>query len=151
MKGKKILKGIGIVVLCIVLFVAAVLIFYTVREYRPKSIEFPETGTGTKTLSEGDSFSVLTYNTGYAALSKDEDFFMDGGSKVMPETKDLVKHNMKGIAGILNDADADVCFLQEVDIDSKRSYHINEKETFQNRFSEDAFRISRDKRNDISP
>ena len=52
---------------------------------------------------------------------------MDGGSKVMPETKDLVKHNMKGIAGILNDADADVCFLQEVDIDSKRSYHINEK------------------------
>lgn len=41
---------------------------------------------------------------------------MDGGSKVMPETKDLVKHNMKGIAGILNDADADVCFLQEVDI-----------------------------------
>ena len=29
--------------------------------------------------------------------------------------------------------------------------HINEKETFQNRFSEDAFRISRDKRNDISP
>lgn len=45
----------------------------------------------------------------------------------MPETKDLVKHNMKGIAGILNDADADVCFLQEVDIDSKRSYHINEK------------------------
>ena len=52
MKGKKILKGIGIVVLCIVLFAAAVLIFYTVREYRPKSIEFPETGTGTKTLSE---------------------------------------------------------------------------------------------------
>ena len=45
----------------------------------------------------------------------------------MPETKDLVKHNMKGIAGILNDADAHVCFLQEVDIDSKRSYHINEK------------------------
>ena len=38
MKGKKILKGIGIVVLCIVLFAAAVLIFYTVREYRPKSI-----------------------------------------------------------------------------------------------------------------
>ena len=40
MKGKKILKRVGVVILCIVLVVAAVLIFYTVREYRPKSIEF---------------------------------------------------------------------------------------------------------------
>ena len=34
MKGKIILKKVGIVILCIVLLVAAVLIFYTVREYR---------------------------------------------------------------------------------------------------------------------
>ena len=101
MKGKKILKGIGIVVLCIVLFVAAVLIFYTVREYRPKSIEFPETGTGTKTLSAGDSFSVLTYNTGYAALSKDEDSFMDGGCKVQPDSKDEVETNLEGITDLM--------------------------------------------------
>ena len=75
-EGKIILKKVGIVILFIVLFAAAVLffIFYTMMEYRPKSIEF-NAGNGTKTLSEGDRFSVLTYNTGYGALSKDEDFF----------------------------------------------------------------------------
>ena len=101
MKGKIILKKVGIVILFIVLLAAAVLIFYTIREYRPKSIEFLNAGNGTKTLSEGDSFSVLTYNTGYGALSKDEDFFMDGGSKVQPDSKEVVETNLAGISDIL--------------------------------------------------
>ena len=127
MRGKTILKGIGIILLSIGLFVAAVLIFYTVREYRPKSIELLETGNGTKSLSEGNSFSVLTYNTGYAALDKEEDFFMDGGSKVQPDTKDVVERNLAGISNILKEQAADFYFLQEVDIDAKRSFHINER------------------------
>lgn len=127
MKGKIILKKVGIVILCIALLVAAVLIFYTVREYRPKSIEFLNTGNGTKTLSEGDSFSVLTYNTGYGALSKDEDFFMDGGRKVQPDRKEVVETNLAGISDILKNQAADFYFLQEVDIDAKRSFHINER------------------------
>lgn len=127
MKGKIILKKVGIVILFIVLLAAAVLIFYTVREYRPKSIEFLNTGNGTKTLSEGDSFSVLTYNTGYGALSKDEDFFMDGGRKVQPDRKEVVETNLAGISDILKNQAADFYFLQEVDIDAKRSFHINER------------------------
>lgn len=50
MKGKIILKKVGIVILCIALLVAAVLIFYTVREYRPKSIEFLNTGKWNKDI-----------------------------------------------------------------------------------------------------
>ena len=137
MRGKKILKGIGIILLSIGLFVAAVLIFYTVREYRPKSIELLETGNGTKSLSEGNSFSVLTYNTGYAALDKEEDFFMDGGSKVQPDTKDVVERNLAGISNILKEQAADFYFLQEVDIDAKRSFHINERAYY-----EDALNMS---------
>ncbi len=124
---KKFGKILGGIILGIVLILLAAVAILTALEYRPDQIETLNTTSGKQSISTGDSMTILTYNTGYAGLSKDEDFFMDGGSKVMPETKDLVKHNMKGIAGILNDADADVCFLQEVDIDSKRSYHINEK------------------------
>ena len=112
MKGKKILKRVGVVILCIVLVVAAVLIFYTVREYRPKSIEFLNVGNGTKTLSEGDSFSVLTYNTGYGALSKDEDFFMDGGSKVQPASKHVVEKNIEGISEIIKEKASEFYFIQ---------------------------------------
>ena len=124
---KKFGKILGGIILGIVLILLVAVAILTALEYRPDQIETLNTTSGKQSISTGDSMTILTYNTGYAGLSKDEDFFMDGGSKVMPETKDLVKHNMKGIAGILNDADADVCFLQEVDIDSKRSYHINEK------------------------
>ena len=84
--------------------------FYTVREYRPKSIEFLNAGNGTKTLSEGDSFSVLTYNTGYGALSKDEDFFMDGGRKVQPDRKEVVETNLAGISDILKKSGCGLLF-----------------------------------------
>lgn len=131
-RGKKIGKMIGIIVLCLALLVAAVLIFYTVREYRPESVESLDTGSGTKILSDGDSFSVLTYNTGYAALSREEDFFMDGGSKVQPDNKEVVEKNLDGISDILKEQAADFYFLQEVDIDAKRSYHINERAYYEN-------------------
>ena len=53
----------------------------TVFEYRPEDKEDIELiGTADKTLSTGDSFTVLTWNTGYGALSDDSDFFMDGGT-----------------------------------------------------------------------
>ena len=132
LRGKKLLKIIGIVILCLAVFVAAVLIFYTVREYRPEAIETLDTGTGSKVLSEGDSFSVLTYNTGYAALSKEEDFFMDGGSKVQPDNKEVVETNLEGISDILKNQAADFYFLQEVDINAKRSFHINERSYYEN-------------------
>ncbi len=132
LRGKKLLKIIGIVILCLVVLGVAVLIFYTAREYRPEPIETLETGTGSKVLSEGDSFSVLTYNTGYAALSKEEDFFMDGGSKVQPDNKEVVETNLEGISDILINQAADFYFLQEVDIDAKRSFYINERSYYEN-------------------
>lgn len=112
-KRKKIIKGISAVLLLTVILVIALLAVLTIREYRPEAVEQLTTGTGSKQLNTGDSFSILTYNTGYAGLSKDEDFFMDGGKKVMPESKELVEQNMEGISSILKEQDADVYFLQE--------------------------------------
>ena len=107
-------------------------LFSSDRAYGAKSCESLDVVNGTKTLSEGDSFSVLTYNTGYGALSKDEDFFMDGGSKVQPDSKEVVEKNLAGISDILKDQAADFYFLQEVDIDAKRSFHINERAYYEN-------------------
>ena len=52
---------------------------------------------------------------------------MDGGSKVQPDSKEVVETNLAGISDILKDQAADFYFLQEVDIDAKRSFHINER------------------------
>ncbi|MCD8108828.1 MAG: endonuclease, partial [Clostridiales bacterium] len=132
MKAKKRLKRVGTVLLVVFLSVAAVLIYYTVREYRPDEVETIETADdGTESLAMGDTCTILTYNTGYGALSSEEDFFMDGGSKVRPDSKELVEENLAGITSILTEQDADVYFLQEVDRNARRSYHIDEMEYYE--------------------
>lgn len=128
---KSALKSIIFIILGILGLFAIMLLILTIREYRPKANEKLEISDGTKVLEQGDSFTVLTYNTGYAGLSCNEDFFMDGGSKVRPESKGLVEENLSGIASVLKDQDADCYFLQEVDRDSKRSYYIDEQEYYE--------------------
>lgn len=135
MRKKKVWKVIGGGVLILVLLLVLGVGYLTIREYRPDAVETVEVGNGTDNLNVGDSFSVLTYNTGYAGLSKEEDFFMDGGKKVQPESQELVEANLKGIASILAEQNTDIYFLQEVDLDSKRSYHIDEQDYYEKALS----------------
>ena len=137
-KPKKILRGVGIVFLVLAVFVLGVLGWFTLREYRPDPVETVETPSGEKTLSLSDSFRVITYNTGYSGLDASEDFFMDGGTQVQPDSKEQVLNNSKGIQKILSDAEGDIYFLQEVDLDSKRSYHMNQKDFYENSLDMDS-------------
>ena len=129
---KKFGKILGGIILGIVLILLVAVAILTALEYRPDQIETLNTTSGKQSISTGDSMTILTYNTGYAGLSKDEDFFMDGGSKVQPDSKDVVETNLAGISDILKSQNADFYFLQEVDIDAKRSFHINEREYYEN-------------------
>ena len=81
-KTKKYLKGMGMFLLVLMGLILGVLLFFTLREYRPKPIETTDTPSGEKTLSVEDSLRILTCNTGYGSLDASEDFFMDGGSRV---------------------------------------------------------------------
>lgn len=125
-------KGILIVFLILLLILGAALLLLTAREYRPAPVEKLEHSSGSRTISPEDSLTLVTYNTGYAGLDKTADFFMDGGHSVQPDSAEQVKQNMEGIGQILSSNPADVYFLQEVDLDSKRSFHINEKDYYEN-------------------
>ena len=129
---KKIVKTVGIILLVILLIFAAALGYLTAREYRPQAKEAIKTAESGKIPERKETVTVVTYNTGYAGLSKEEDFFMDGGSGVRPESEELVRQNLRGIASILKELDADAYFLQEVDRDSRRSYYIDEKAFYEN-------------------
>ena len=78
---KKFGKILGGIILGIVLILLVAVAILTALEYRPDQIETLNKTSGKQFISTGDSMTILTYNTGYAGLSKDEDFFMDGGSK----------------------------------------------------------------------
>ncbi len=128
---KKFLKAIFITLLVLVILAAAGIgagvVYLTNHEYKPEAIENVDTyGSASKSISPGDTVTVLTYNIGYGANDDKHDFFMDGGKTVTTESADNITANMDGIIQTIQKQDADVNFIQEIDIDSKRSYNIDE-------------------------
>jgi len=111
-------------VLAVAVLIGGLVGYLTVTEYSPDQREKADIGNRqvTGTYDGSSILRIVTFNTGYAGLGKDADFFMDGGEGVTPESKETVIDNMIGIERILSDIDADIMLLQEVDTDSKRSY-----------------------------
>ena len=106
-----------------------VLVTLTVTEYKPADVEkLALNGKATEELSEGDAFSIMTWNVGYGALGENADFFMDGGTHVSTADKELVETNVKSIGAAIAELSPDIVYLQEVDLNSKRSHYMNEQE-----------------------
>lgn len=111
-----------------VIYLFAIYIFFLlITDYNPdriESIEFKPVSVNTKV--ENRDISILTWNIGYAGLSKEMDFFYEGGKKVKP---DLITYQ-KSLNGILNTLSnysyVDFMLLQEVDVFSKRSFFVNQ-------------------------
>ena len=112
----------------ILLFAILFILFLTIVEYRPKQIQTTPFTSGRDMLQKGKAASILTWNIGYAGLGKDEDFFMDGGKKVRPDSKEVVEKYFSGIKDTIGRFHADINFIQEIDIKSKRSWKINQYE-----------------------
>lgn len=124
---QKILLILAVIVISLVaaLLVLVAVLFAT--EYQPEATENIEVvGEASETLSIDDSFTILTFNTGYGSLGDNADFFLDGGSSVKTADKERVLTNMDGIAAAAITADADIAFFQEVDVNSMRSNRVDE-------------------------
>ena len=84
----------------------------------------------------GVEYGIVTYNIGFGAYSPDFSFFLDSGEmndgtvvtgkygKGLSE--DVVRRDVEGAAGALKELEADFYFVQEVDTDGDRSYHIDQ-------------------------
>lgn len=134
---KRTLKRIGVIFLSIlltlILVAAGFVIYLTAAEFKPEPVEtLAVGGNAQKTIQAGDALSVLSYNIGYGSLDKTQDFFMDGGKNVRPETDENVRSNLAGIGKIIKAANCDVQFLQEVDQSSKRSYFVDQTASLSN-------------------
>ena len=127
---KKVLKILAVMLLVIVLMAGGLVAWLSVTEYKPADVEAMEVlSTGeTEAVTPGDTLSVLSWNIGYAGLGAESDFFMDGGKSTQSADKDKVLEYLDGIRASIQDIDADIVMLQEVDLDSKRTYRINEAE-----------------------
>lgn len=124
MKKMLIAKIILAVVILILLYFIGVILLGVFTQYKPETETLAEIRGKTNQRLQKDTLVLYTWNIGYAGLDKKSDFFYDGGEMVRP-SEDRVRKNLEGIQQeILSWTDADVVFLQEVDVRAKRSWRI---------------------------
>lgn len=126
---KKILKALLILVIVLLVLVGGLLTWLTIVEYKPEDTEVvpvQTVGGQAKSLTAGDSVKFVAWNIGYGALGDNADFFMDGGKMVYTGDEARVRANMDNIVSEIKAQDPDILLLQEIDLDSSRSRHVNE-------------------------
>ena len=134
---KKVLKGILrfllIVILVVVIGFGGLLGWLSYTEYKPAEVEqlaFFKTTVDAQALPAGESLDILSWNIGYAGLGAGSDFFMDGGKSSRAADKMQVSEYLAGIFSTLysGETEPDLILLQEVDVDSSRTFGIDEAE-----------------------
>lgn len=129
--GKRILKIASLLVLAAALLVGGFLLYITLSDYKPKEVtELSISNQTGAILEQGKPFTVTTFNIGYAGLDSDQDFFMDGGTHSRASSKKQTEANLASIASFMNSSLSSFYLLQEVDVQSSRSYKIDQTEFF---------------------
>ena len=140
---RKILKIIGSVLAVILLALAGYIIYLYASYHRIEdNLQLQvETTRGTANeatnetnnetteaniLTTGKKYSALTYNIGFGAYTPDFSFFMDGGKSSWAKSKESVLETIQGAGELAASKDPDFAMIEEVDLNSTRSYHVNE-------------------------
>lgn len=140
MTNKKTVKNIVKIILCILLafliavggYLAYVLLSYS-RIGDNQEIISLRTGEDSA-VKLGESYTITTQNIGFGAYTQDFTFFMDGGTQSWADSEESVMECIEKAGDTVEGCNPDFILFQEVDFDSTRSYHINQREILENRF-----------------
>ena len=134
---KIVLISIGAVFALVISFIGGVLIFASATTLKVKDKEKMQVnGTLAAEVNKAETLKVMTWNTGYGALDERQDCCWDGGKGVYGESKEVVQENINALKSKINEIDPDIFFVQELDLDSKRSFYINELGSFRETFDQ---------------
>lgn len=126
---KKAFRIIGLILALIVLIVVVYVSYVLISFHRLGDMELTPEGAATaEAVQTGTTYSLVSYNIGFGAYESDYGFFMDGGKESRAWSKDRLDANLKKIAALLKEQNADFYFVQEVDIGSTRSYRFDERD-----------------------
>ena len=126
--SKKIFKIVGIILGIIILALIGYII-YLFASYHRIEDNLPlevESHAADAELTTEKEYSALTYNIGFGAYTPDFSFFMDGGKFSWAKSKDSVLKTVQGAGELVASYDPDFALIEEVDLNSTRSYHVNE-------------------------
>lgn len=128
---KRPVKIILCVLLTLLLIAAAYFVYVLVSYYRIGDQELSVTEVNTPAVEQigtATPYHLVSWNIGFGAYEADYDFFMDGGTQSWAWSRERLAENLGGIASFIAVQNADLLFVQEVDIDGTRSYHVNEQD-----------------------
>ena len=124
---KKILGFVAAGLFLLVLLLGVFLFYTNFSDYAPLSKEKLRITAGAfKSEITGGQLSLITWNIGYAGLGKEMDFFYDGGKSVMASREKTENWLQQIVAFVAKKKHVDFLLFQEVDLESKRSYYIDE-------------------------
>ncbi len=123
---KKALKIVALILAAVILVVGVYFAYVFIAFHRLGSGPITPEGEAAK-RADKEEYSIVSYNIGFGAYEPDYGFFMDGGSESWAWSEERLDTNMKKIASFLKERGADFYLVQEVDIDSTRTYHVDER------------------------
>jgi len=128
---KTILKFFLALIIILVLGFTGIIVYAVISDYKPEKTTVVFNSDYPDKLTDTAEISVLTWNIGYCGLDKDMDFFYDGGTKVFTPRSKCIE-NLEAVKVLIKNNDTiDFFLLQEIDKNSKRSYKINQYDTFE--------------------
>ena len=129
------------IILIILLLCAASYVAYVFISYHRVEDNFPLHSSGTAPsgdtipVNRQEPFKITSWNIGFGAYTSDFSFFMDGGKHSRAFSEEAVWENITAMGNKLKELNSDFYFVQEVDIDSDRAHHVNQKQALLNIFS----------------
>lgn len=124
------LAAITGVLLCVILIYVGYVFFSYKRlpDRLVMEVEVPKEGTASEEPVKTDTaYRILTYNIGFGAYTPDFSFFMDGGESSVAKSRESVLGTVTGAGELAASLEPDFVMFEEVDRDSTRSYHIDQK------------------------
>ena len=128
---KKLIKRVLCVLLAVLLPVAGYIAYVFIDYHRiddKQALEISSVGScSDKQVQTGTSYRIVSANIGFGAYSADYSFFKDGGKESRARSEEAVLANVSGSTEIIAAQQPDFIFVQEVDFDSTRSHHVDER------------------------
>lgn len=131
-------KFAGVFLLLFLLYIVWVLGHGTYTDFQPiEEIELASEKESPLKIIEDSTLSFIIWNVGYGGLGAESDFFFDdggfftSGDKMIITPENYVNKNIKGATAFLANTPADFYLLQEVDVESNRSYYRNQLEEYE--------------------
>ena len=122
----KILRFFAYLLSAAAIIVLVLLLFFIITEYRPDAVSSlsPVKDSSARESAHG-GLRLLSWNIGYAGLDKEMDFFMEGGEMTRAPLE-RQRISLDAVIEEISFQEPDICFLQEVDTESKRTFRVDQ-------------------------